>query len=57
MYTIEHYIYTPAYLIILLIAKGACAATNPAYSVRPPSAASELPFKWPFAGGPMIAHF
>ena len=31
-------------------------ATKPAFNVGPPSAASETPFKWCFAGGPMMAH-
>ena len=32
-------------------------ATKPAFSVGPSSPPSEPPFKWRFAGGPMMARF
>ena len=32
-------------------------ATKPAFNVGPSWHASEMPFKWRFAGGPMMARF
>ena len=32
-------------------------ATEPAFNVRPSSARQRKPFKWRFAGGPMMARF
>ena len=31
-------------------------ATRPEFNVRP-SSGRKTPFKWPFTGGPMMAHF